>query len=183
MNTSSELIAQIDMQLSILMEIRSIFPTLTIEMVGKNSYFTAPYYENSGYKREIMLSSPITLAYIEKQDTIGRWVNQSFIIRLCAILERHCVIPNESDGKINQEVEGWEEVELIRRIRNKLAHKNGEYNPEDTDDRKLYEIIVERFQLNVEKPAEAKGFPIPIDTVLIPLSIGCKKYIEQILKS
>ena len=90
------------------------------------------------------------------------------------------IITKENEGKIDQSIDGWEEVDLVRRLRNQFAHSSGKYDPNDPEEKKLYERIVTFFKVSLAKDSsEATEFPLPIDVVLEPITEGCKKYIQN----
>ncbi|MFZ1060873.1 MAG: hypothetical protein WAP47_16950, partial [Candidatus Rokuibacteriota bacterium] len=58
------------------------------------------------------------------------------------------------------------------------------YHNTDADDRRLRNRIVDHFSLKqANHPESSRMFPIPIDEVLIPLTEGCKRYVEALLNS
>jgi len=178
MKVSAEIIQQIHLQLRDLQNVRAMFPAITSGMIGQSEFATAPFYQQRGFPITFRFSKPLTAERVEEISKIGRWLNQSFVIRLCALLESYQVIPTEKQGRINQEIDGHEEVDIIRRLRNVLAHTSGRYNSANPDERKLYERIVDRFSVEAESADSANEFPLPIDAVLIPLAKGCKRYIQ-----
>jgi hypothetical protein len=97
-------------------------------------------------------------------------LNENFIIRLFALLESYGIY-----SKIDKELEGSEEIDILRRLRMVLAHSLGKYHPNDPDQRKLVDRIIKRMGLRIDDPAE---FPLDIDKVIDPLVRGCKTYIK-----
>jgi hypothetical protein len=179
MKASAEIINQIDLQLRNLLNIRAMFPAITNEMAGQTEFPTAPFYQERGFFVTFKFSMPLTAERIEEISQIGRWVNQSFVIRLYALLESHQVIPPNGQGRINQQLDGHEEVDIIRRLRRILAHTSGRYNFADPEERKLYEKIVGKFSIEAESSETAREFPVPIDALLL-LAEGCKRYIQAL---
>jgi len=177
MSEFEKIIEQIDIQIRNLLNIRALFPAVENEMVGQTKFSTAPFYQNKGLNIEFTLSSPITLEKIQEINEIGRWVNQSFVVRLCALLESHHIISKNEKEKIDQSIDGHEDVDILRRLRNVLAHTSGRYNPTNSDERKLYERMVERYSINIDGLETVKEFPLHIDTFLLPLAESCKRYV------
>lgn len=177
MNESQKIIEQIDIQVRNLLNIRSLFPAIENEMVGQTRFSTAPFYQNKGLNIVFTLSSPLTLEKIQEINEIGRWVNQSFVIRLCALLESYHLISKNEKERIDQKIDGHEDVDILRRLRNVLAHTSGRYNPKDSEERKLYERIIEKYSINIKEQEIANEFPLHIDTFLLPLAEGCKRYV------
>ena len=179
MKPSGEIISEIDNQIDYLMNIRAMFPYITDDMVGKTEFPTAPYYQSFGYFVSFKFEEPLSTENIKEISRIGFWVNQNFIIRLCALLEYHAIIPREGNGKIELHLEGGVEVDLLRRLRNALVHTSGRYNSNDRNEKKLYKNLVQRFSLDAENSSKAKDFPLPIDKLLIPFAECCKRYILE----
>jgi hypothetical protein len=171
---------QIDLQLHNLLSIRAMFPYLAKDLIGITSYPTAPLYQDRGFNITFSFSEPLTAERVEEINTIGHWVNQNFIVRLCALLESHHIIPPKGKGKINQQLDGHEEVDILRRLRNVIAHTSGRYDPKEPNERKLYERIAQKFSIEADDPQTTSDFPLPIDTLLIPLAEGCKRYTQAL---
>lgn len=178
MKPSGEIISEIDNQIDYLMNIRAMFPNITEDMVGETEFSTAPFYQNLGFKFAFKFEDPLTPEIITEISQIGLWVNQNFIIRLCALLEYYGIIPQNGKEKIKLHLEGGEEVDLLRRLRNVLVHTNGRYNPNDQKEKQLYEALVQRFSLNFDNSTTAKQYPVPIDKLLLPIAECCKHYIS-----
>src|SRR5688572_31484394 len=77
----------------------------------------------------------------------------------------------------------WQDVELVRRLRNKIGHGSGNYDPNDKDKKKLFDSIVDYYKVpqgysyfDVEK------YPIGIKQVLVPMAHGCKTYAAAYLE-
>ena len=181
MDSTEKLLDEVDTQIDFLLNVRSLFPYPHDESIGKQQIRTAPFYSNQGYDVHFQFDKPLTEEHVAKIKAIGHWVNQNFVVRLCAILESYGVIPRDGEGKINQNLEGSIEVDLVRRLRNQFAHSSGRYNSKDQKERKLYSRIVDHFNVTEAlDPDIATDYPISIDIVLLPLAEGCKKYITNI---
>ena len=178
----AELVRQINIQIDYLWHSRAVFPHMQENMIGAKDCHTAPYYQNLGFNITFSFAEPLTAESVAEIDEIGHWINQNFVVRLCALLEFYKVIgPEDSGIKINHQLDGHDEVDITRRLRNEFAHTAGEYDPADPKARELYERIVNKFSLGTESNPEIGGkFPIPIDKVLIPLAEGCKHYIKAL---
>lgn len=182
MNLNKEkLLEEIDLQRSYLLSTRSAFPYMSKAPIGKSNFETAPFYEWKGYGRDIKLREPLTEDKLNKIRAIGAWINQNYVIRLHAILEAHEVIPKEGKGNIDQNLDNWYDVDLVRRLRNQYAHSSGYYDPDENEERKLYENIVEYYNVAEAKPPDkATDYPLSIDKVLIPMTAACENYIIQL---
>lgn len=158
------------------LQVRSTYPFGRSEFIGKNVLPIRPYYKNRGLGSQIVFPNKITKEDISLINELGYWINQSAIIRLCALLESYGVITKKS--KINVNLKGHEEVDIQRRLRNYFAHTN-KYNPKDPDQLKLYNRIVEHFKLT-EKESSKFNLPIPINSVVDKIFMKVKLYISQI---
>ena len=164
MNTQ-EIMHQIDIQLRTLMHIRAMFPTMGSNMIGQTNAIPPPFYQMHGFRIELRFEKPLTDEQINVMNNIGRWVNQSFIIRLCALLESYHIIPPKGHGHINKQFDGHEAIDIIRRLRDVFAHTSGRYNPNKRRENKLYRRIIESYSINAEDPSTASEFSVPIDTL------------------
>ena len=176
----SEIIAQIDIQLNNLLNSRAMFPHMKANMIGVTHCATAPFYQNRGFDIIFSFAEPLTTQRIDEINEIGHWINQNYVVRLCALLESYNVI---SRGRsINTQLDGHNEVDILRRLRNEFAHTSGWYDPTDPEEKRLREKIIEHFSLKADNHPETDGkFPIPIDKVLVPLTEGCKRYVRALL--
>ena len=161
-----------------LLRVRSVFPTMRDNVIGAQHVSTAPFYQHHGYRIRLSFPQPLTRETIEAVNQIGRWLNESYVIRLCALLEFYQIIPREGQGRIDQSLEGHEAIDILRRLRNALLHRSGRHNPEDVDSRKLYERIVPTFSGQVESSTAAAMYPVHIDSFLLPLTTACKCYVK-----
>lgn len=177
LTTCDEILRQIDQQWDDLLRVKSAFPTMNKELIGQRKINTAPFYKQHGYPVSISFPKPLTPEMIEALNQISMWLNESYVIRLCALLEYSKIIPQEGKSQIDQSIEGHEAVDILRRLRNKLLHRSGRYNPKDRESRLLYERIVNTFSLDAESPNEATRFPLPINTFLLPLTKKCNSYV------
>lgn len=102
----------------------------------------------------------------------GHWVNEAFIIRLCAVLEAHHVV---GGGKsLDRSLPGWKRVDLCRRLRNKFAHATGEIH--DQDSRTLDAEIKREFGLGNQESIFEGRFILSKDAVLQPMLLSCRQY-------
>jgi hypothetical protein len=166
---------QIDEQIQYLHLLRSVFPRLSTDLVGQNEFPTAPYYRNRGLSIWFRFSSPLTSEFIAEFNDLAHWINQNFILRLYAVLESNRLVSKTIH--IRPDIEGHNEVDIVRRLRNTFGHGSGRYDPADPDKRQLFERIVSHFGLDVGENSEDEGkYLLSISQVLIPLAEGCKRY-------
>ena len=151
-------------------ECRAHFPYVPETAVGGNIGETPSYYRQFGIHIIFQFDQQLTPADRERINAIGHWLNQNFIVRLCALLESHKVLLSEVP--IDRNLAGAEDVGLLRRLRNVFAHTSGRYNA-GQDHRKLMKALATRFGI---KLANCQDFPLAIDEVLEPLLKSCKAY-------
>jgi len=176
---SSDILSQIEAQLSKLLSTRAVFPHMKENLVGARHCRTAPFYRHHGFDITFTFATPLTAERIGEINEIGHWINQNYVVRLYALLESYGVISKTKH--INTELDGHEEVDILRRLRNEFAHTAGWYDPTDPEEKQLRDRIIEHFSLNAETHPELRGkFPIPIDEVLVPLTEGCKRYAQKL---
>jgi len=119
---------------------KAYFPHMPEKLIGSKHLKTAPFYRNKGFSITLAFSWPLTQEDIRKNNEISRWINENVIVRLCAILESWGILSETIC--IDQSIDGWKEVDLVRRLRNVMAHTSGRYNPSNTDHKRLLEELV-----------------------------------------
>ncbi|MCK4426862.1 MAG: hypothetical protein KAW16_00105 [candidate division Zixibacteria bacterium] len=170
-------ISEINALQDIYLHCRSVFPALTDEIVGHCEFTTAPYYLRRGYMAQIKLEKPITPDFLKENRKLVKWINENAIIRLYGIMKYHGFLNN-----IDQNSAGWKEVDLMRRMRNAFTKTGLNYRPEDPDNIRLKDEVIEHFKLNKNDFTEGE-IPTPIDTVVERIFEACRKYIEHIVFS
>lgn len=179
MATCLEIIQQIDGQWNDLLRVRSAFPTLSKDVIGAKHFpDTAPFYQRKGFHLPIFFPEPLTQETIDEINQIGAWINESYVIRLCALLEYNKVLPKKGKDRINKNLVGHDKIDILRRLRNALVHHSGTYNPTDAESRKLYNRMVAKFSLPSDSQTPANRFLVHIDKFLEPVTIECKRYTE-----
>ena len=168
---SADLLAEVDHLKGLLLECRAVFPTMDSRMIGQREFSTAPYYQRRGYRAQVRLEQPISAEFVERQRQLGRWINENALIRLYGILNHRGLFK-----KLDKQLPGYPEMELLRRIRNVLTKTSLDYRPGDAKNRRLRETVVQRFEL--EEHDIQEQIPIPINKVVEPLFDRCKEYIR-----
>jgi hypothetical protein len=168
-------VRQIDEQIQYLHRARALFPRLSTDLIGHTEFPTPRYYEDMGLGVWFRFSSPLTSEFIMEFNDLAHWINQNFVLRLYAVLESNGLI--SPTIRIRPDIEGHNEVDIIRRLRNTFGHGSGRYDPADAEKRELFERIVSHFDLEVGEDSEHEGkYPLSISEVLIPLAEGCRRY-------
>lgn len=150
---------------------------LNDSVCGYRDIQTAGYYKKRGYEAIIRFEKPLTLESIKRFNLATHWVNQGFVVILCAYLE-YCGVYTPH---INKDIDAWYEIDILRRLRNWFAHTSGFYKPNDSEQQKTYKCIIEHFKLKQGDYRESAClFPIPIDAVLGLLVEGCKRHVVEL---
>jgi hypothetical protein len=171
---ANKIIDEVNVLEAIYLRCRSVFPAITEDMIGRSQFKTAPYYKVRGYDAIVELNNPITADFIKHHRRIVKWLNENAIIRLYGIMYHHCFFKNN----INQQIEGWREVDLLRRMRNVFTKTILNYQPNDNNNIRLREEVIKHFKLNEDSFVEGE-IPTPVDTVIQPIFEGCRKYIKK----
>ena len=170
--SSDEIVLEMEHLRGMFRNCRAYFPFVSEANLGQQVIETAPYYINAGYRLVIIFDRPLDMESIQRINELIIWENQNFVIRLYALLNARGVVSDKKS--INQILPGWYDIDLIRRLRNPLAHSSGRYNKNNSVHRKLRADIIKH--LNLSNPLD--GFPLAIDTVLDRLFDGCLKYVR-----
>ena len=157
---------------------RGYFPCVDDGSVGTKSLLTPPYYRDKGINIVHTFEEPLSIEIKDEILRIGHWINQNFIIRLCALIESYQLLSNVI--KIDFTLDGAEQLNIVRRLRNRFAHSSGRYNPDNNDDVKTMKLMGKNLGISIEGRTD---WPLVIDTVLERLLEGCKLYAEEKLKT
>ena len=148
---------------------RAAFPYYRPSDIGRSEKRSALFYRKRNKDLRLTFPTSIDEQDVRHLNDVGYWINLSLIIGAFAILESHGFLK-----KIDHERVGAGDVERLRRLRRVFAHTNGRYNPEDKDERRLFEAIVRRYQPRRVDPIR---FNLQIDEVLTPMMRGIKEYV------
>jgi hypothetical protein len=170
-------LAEIDVLWDLYLQCRSVFPTIDPRLVGQRKFTTAPYYLRRGYMATIELKEPISVEFIKKNLRLGKWTNENAIIRLHGVMNHYGFLQ-----KIDHDLPGATEVDLMRRMRNAFTKTCLNYKPNDPDNLKLRARVISHFGL-AESDFSNGDIPTPINTVVEPIFGRCKAYIEAKCKA
>lgn len=178
---SSDVLNEMDILLEKSLRLRAYFPYMPISMLGGKEFHTAPIYSKAlNLDIAFTLDRPLTVKDIESNNEIAGFTNQNFIIRLCALLEVHHVLKYKTE--VDKTIEGCEDAQLVRQLRNRFAHSLGKPDANDKDDRKIFNKLNSHLKLNPPEYIEsAKDFPLNIDTVILPLFSAAKNMLQDYL--
>jgi hypothetical protein len=169
---ADQIIAEIDALEDIFLQCKSVFPAIGDNLIGQTSFETAPYYKWRGYSVSVHTGNPITEDFIKRYSKIGKWINENAIIRLHGILTYHGIM-----DKIDQKIDGWKQVDLMRRMRNVFTKTKLNYKPDDPENVRLRNELTDNFKLMGNQFPEGE-IPTPVDKVIRPIFEGCRKYIR-----
>lgn len=173
----ASLLSEIDLFLDYLLRSRSLFPHMDESMVGADAFVTAPFYVARGYDVHFRFSTPLSRDEIERINQIGHWHNQNYIVRLAALLESRHVFSNRK--RIDRSVPGAAEIDVLRRLRNVVAHSSGRYDPTKSRHRQVYRRVQDLFH-TAGDPRTATEFPLDIDRVLLPITDAVRRYVQSL---
>lgn len=171
MDKIEEIIEHIDDIYSYYRHSRSFVPYLNPKLVGKNE--SPPFNINRNVTVTVIFNEPLTKDFILLNNQIAHYLNQNFLIRLYALLDYHQVVSEKE--KINKDLPGADEVDILRRLRRLFSHTSGKYNPSNNEHLELVQRIISFFNLSITEPND---FPISIDKVIEPIVIKTKEYIK-----
>lgn len=153
--------------------VRSVFSYFRASDVGKSSRRSAPYYQAQGKDLTVHFPTPLTDQDIDPYNGVAYWINQAYVASAYAILDRHQVVGNEV--VLNPSLPGFKAVDLLRRVRMRVTHSNGGFDPEDKDHKKLNQELINHFQPRQPDPHK---FQLHIDEVLDPMLEEIIEYVK-----
>jgi len=115
---------------------------------------TAPYYLSRGYEAQVQLKEPISAEFIERNKQLGQWINENILIRLYGILNYHGLF-----RRIDQDLPGGREMDLLRRMRNAFTKTPLNYHPNDKENIRLRKEVIRCFGLK-EKNSRKSRFQL-----------------------
>jgi hypothetical protein len=153
---------------------RGYFPCVSDESVGAKVLLTPPYYQDQGINIIHSFEDPLTVEKKNEINEVGHWINQNFIIRLCALMESFHMLSKGID--INFHLNGSEHLNIVRRLRNRFAHSSGRFNPDDKEDLKTMKLMRDNLNISIDGRTD---WPLAISTVIEKLLEGCRLYVKE----
>ncbi len=175
---TEDLLESIDILWKNFNKCRAYFPYIPKEAKGVKEARTAPYYTQQGFNVKFVFSEGISEEEIERINEVGHWINQNAIIRLCAVLESFHIMSNTI--RIDFNLDGAEQLNIARRLRNCFAHSSGRYKADDIEHHKTLKLMNDKMGISIDGRTD---WPLSIDTVIQPLFEGCIKYVNEKAKS
>ena len=170
-NDINEIINEIDQIWKFHLNVRSHFPYARNEDIGKRTIESSSYYDLHGFSIKYDYGKNLEKKDIIYLNSLSNWINQNALIRLYALMN-YCSFVSDTI-KIDQSIDGWKELDLLRRLRNHFAHTDGRLNNIDKDQNELANEIIAYFNLDKNT---YDHIPITINKVIKPIFDGCRKY-------
>ncbi len=159
---------------------RQLFKHLKNKDIKKTSLrFNLSQLKNP-IKAKFKFSREIDSPTIEEMNSVAHYLNQNVIVRFYALLEDYKVIGEKI--KICKDYKGWEELDILRRLRNKFAHSSGKLDLSDSDQKQLYNRMIDHFKLT-EGEFDSSEFPLPSKSVIMEIFDACLRYSRELLES
>lgn len=171
MTKAEEIIDQIDSIYQFFRYSRSFIPYINPNLAGQKP--SLPFNISKNVKSKIDFNEPLSEEFISFNNQTGHFLNQNFLIRLYDLLDYHQIV--SAKEKINKNLLGADEIDILRRLRKLFSHTSGKYNKDESEKDKLAKRIISHFKLQITDPNE---FPISIDTVITPIVIKTKEYVR-----
>jgi len=108
----------------------------------------------------------------------GHWINESFVIRLHAVLNSHGVLGDSKS--IDWSLPGAKSVDLCRRLRMKFSHATGDIRGADAV--RLDAEMREHYGLGEQASMFDGKFILSKDTVLRPMYSDCLQYCRSLVQ-
>jgi len=159
------------------LKVRALCPSANDNLIGCTGYPSPGFYVQRGIKFFVKPEKPFTPDDLAELRDMTAFVNRSFIIVMVAILEAHGVVPYRTDP--DQSREGGKHTYLVKKLRNKFAHGEIDYNPGDEEHVEIRELMEELLPNAKDLIKEHHNFPAAINSVLEPLKDGVLLYVAS----
>ena len=166
-----DVIQQIDGLYQFFRYSRSFIPFINPNLAGQKP--SLPFNISKNVRSQIDFNEPLSEDFISFNNQTGHFLNQNFLIRLYDLLKYHQIV--SAKEKINKNLPGSDEIDILRRLRRLFSHTSGKYDKDDQEKDKLAKRIISHFKLQITEPND---FPISIDTVIAPIVTKTKEYIR-----
>jgi hypothetical protein len=163
----------IDQLLNNFFKIRARFPSIGYDKIGQQHLRLSAYFQKRGLDAEIDFGRQLSKDDITDNNDLAHWINQNVLIRLYAILNSFQIIGDRI--AINKNIDGFRELNFLRRLRNQYTHNLGKLNLKNPEQVKLATEINGYFELGI---TDIQDFDVSMDKVIEPIFSACKKYVE-----
>jgi len=186
MPTLSELLKKMDEIKTLLMVSKDYISFMNWGIIGQKRIGPAPCYSESPLPRYVKFyNRNLTREDIELNNKVTLLINQNFLVRLRSLFDYYEVLkrgynpPNNFEG-LCKDIPEWEDMWILRKLRNKFGHGPGSFDISDEEDIELYEQIVYRYGIDRELWEEyyPDEFPLSIEKVLKPMFNNCYNYVK-----
>jgi len=149
--------------------VRAAFPKARESDLGKGHIESKRWYRSQGKHLRLVFQEPIDEPTIETINACGYWVNQSFVVWLGSILQDKLRVGSKPD----ESLPGHEHVDLAIRLRNRIAHDVGLYDPSLPVAKVAFDDIQ---RLYVPPEPDTDKYNLHIDAVLDVMFKGVLTY-------
>lgn len=150
--------------------VRSIFPSTSYPEGSLTELESPDWYQAEGTGGQVKFFNPVTGKML---NSTGKFVNESFIIYMMAILEEFGIVPYNTQA--DESRKGGQYVKLTKWYRNRFAHGESKFDPSKETHKETRALFEKLFP---ELADITSGFPTSIDTVLPKLKDGVLEYIR-----
>ena len=150
--------------------VRSIFPSTSYSEGSLTELESPDWYQAEGTGGQVKFLNPVTGKML---NSTGKFVNESFVIYMMAILEEFKIVPYNTAP--DDSTDAGKLVKLTKWYRNRFAHGESKFDSNKDmhkETRALFEVLFP------ELAKTTSGFPTSIDTVLPKLKNGVLEYIR-----
>jgi hypothetical protein len=163
----------VEREWSLTVKARALCPFTSKSAVGKSGYLSPPWYRARGAAYFVNLAEPLTEDDVLELNSIGGFVNRSFIVSMAATLEAFGVVPYKQAP--DRSKPGGDHAQLTKWLRNRFAHGQWDYDATDPQHVETRDLLETLFPAAT---ASGPGFITSIDTILEPLKDGVLEYIK-----
>lgn len=160
------------------LSLRGILQYVKKDKVGKSILEWGSKTDSGWFDIEYKFKNPITETARTELNSLSEFMNQNFIVRLHSLLEFEGI--KDDKTSIDKTLDGYEMIEVIHFLRKQFAHKDGVYNPQNEDARKLRERLLRNFDIK-EEDTLPHQFPLDKNKVILPIVNGTKKYVQAFI--
>ncbi len=171
-HTEEEIIFKIEEIRVYHFSIRRAYRYISEEDIGSKELSSKVIMIKNSYSSLLKFDKEIDSDTRSEINGMGHFLNQNILIRLYALIEYYGFTK-----PIDNKKEGYRDVEILKKLRDKFAHSRGKYNSTKNKDVKLLMELIDRFGINKMDLVEGE-FPLPKDKVINTIFNSCKLYVR-----